>query len=432
MNTRVNNPKRKSKKMRIIFSIILITISFLLLCFKKLNERNKYDLMYSEKIQKIFSEYQKNILLISKITNNFFLFLFLILFIDNYTNIFISFILIEIFSFCHYFSSIIKLTFNDKNPFFFKNEYKVHDCGIGWGIPCENIIIIIPFFFLLYDISTLNQRNIIFKIFYIIFSLIIILFNCLSLIINETYFLSQIIISLLIGYSIYQILCSFNFDYDNGHILYILLKHYCIYLLINILMILTLIISFIYSIKVNKDIKDKICIDDSKINYNDKNGNKIINEGSFISAAIFISNFFAYFSLKSQYILSLDNNKNYWFQFNFDELGISESIDNLSSGSIIIMKQTKWNNTSKIKSFIRFLLSIIISFICFLPYFYIDWNSNFLLIFFVKYLLSFFLFYFVYFFLLKIIFKKFHCINFTLFIQIDEKPESLLNYMSNN
>jgi hypothetical protein len=96
------------------------------------------------------------------------------------------------------------------------------------------------------------------------------------------------------------------------------------------------------------------------------------------------------------------------------------------------MKKTKWNNTSKIKSFIRFLLSIIISFICFLPYFYIDWNSNFLLIFFVKYLLSFFLFYFVYFFLLKIIFKKFHCINFTLFIQIDEKPESLLNYMSNN
>ena len=54
MNTRVNTPKRKSKKMRIIFSIILITIAFLLLCFKKLNERNKYDLMYSEKIQKIF------------------------------------------------------------------------------------------------------------------------------------------------------------------------------------------------------------------------------------------------------------------------------------------------------------------------------------------------------------------------------------------
>ena len=430
MNTKVNSPKRKSKKLRIIFSIIFTSIAFLLLYFKKINEKNEYDLSYSEKIQTFFSPYQKYILFISKITTNFSIFLFLIIFIDNYKNIFLSFILIEIFSFGHYFSSIIKLIFNDKNPFFIINKDKIHDCGHGWGFPCENIVIIIPFFFLLYDISKLNERKVILKIFYILLFFILILFNCLSIIVNGTYFLSQVIMSLLIGLAIYQILCGLNLEYQNGHTLYIILKHYYIYLLINIFMILTLLISFIYSIKVNKDKEIKIC--DNEIDYSTKNGNLIINEGSFFSAAIFIGNIFAYFSIKGQYVYLLENNRNYWFQFNFDELGVSESSKNISSSSIIIMKQTKWNNTSQIKSFMRIFLSIFFSLLCFLPYYYIDWKYNFFLKFFVKYLLSFFLFYFVYFFLFKILSKKLHLINFTLFVQIDDKQESWLNYISNN
>ena len=433
MNTKVNSPKRKSKKMRIIASIILTSIAFLLLYFKKINETNKYDLSYSEKIKNFFSQYQKNMLSISKITNNFYIFLFLIIFIDNYNNIFISFILIEIFSFGHYFSAIIKLVFNDKNPFFFKEGYKVHDCGFGWGIPCENIIIAIPFFFFLYDISTLNQRKVILKIFYILFFVILILFNCLSVIVNETYFLSQVIISILFGLAIYQILCGLNFKYTDGHTLYIILKHYCIYLLINIFMFVLLVFSYIYSLKVNKDVKDISCDDGTqKNNDSDKNGNKLINEGSFLSAAIFLGNIFAYFALRCQYIYSLENNRNYWFQFNFDELEASESGNTISLSTIMIMKQTKWNKTSQIKSFIRLFLSIFICLLCFFPYYYIDGNLNFYLIFSVKYLLSFFLFYFVNFFLFKILFKKLHFINFTLFIQIDDKQESLLNNVSNN
>ena len=84
------------------------------------------------------------------------------------------------------------------------------------------------------------------------------------------------------------------------------------------------------------------------------------------------------------------------------------------------MKETKWNHTSKILSFLRLIVSFILCSISFIPYFIVEWKSNFWSIFFVKYLLSFFLFYFGHFFIFKFLFKKLHIINFNLFIQIED------------
>ena len=118
MNTKIRQKKPKSKKLKIFFSIFLVGIAFLIYYLKKLihNFRDK-DSVYSLQIQQFFiSSYTTIFLNISKFTNHFFLFLIFIILIDNYTNIFISFLLIQIVSLGYYFSSLIKLFFNDENP----------------------------------------------------------------------------------------------------------------------------------------------------------------------------------------------------------------------------------------------------------------------------------------------------------------------------
>ena len=223
MNTKKIPQKHKTKTNRIIFSIIFLIIALVILVLKNIKIIGN-DKLYSLKIQSFFGSNISIILKISMITNHFFFFLFFIIFVDNYKNIFISFILIQIFSFGYYFSSLIKIVFQDKNPYLI-STITIYECDLGWGLPCENIIIIIPFFLTLYNILT-NKKNIIIKILLFTFSLIIILFNCLSVIIIGKHLLSQVIISVLIGFSFYELICGFNFQYEKGNTLYVILTHY--------------------------------------------------------------------------------------------------------------------------------------------------------------------------------------------------------------
>jgi hypothetical protein len=96
------------------------------------------------------------------------------------------------------------------------------------------------------------------------------------------------------------------------------------------------------------------------------------------------------------------------------------------------MKETKWNHTSKILSFLRLIVSFILCSISFIPYFIVKWESNFWSIFFVKYLLSFFYFILGIFFIFKFLFKKLHIINFILFIQIEDQQDILLRFQKLN
>ena len=133
MNTKIRQKKPKSKKLKIFFSIFLFGFAFLMYYLKKLihNLRDK-DSVYSLQIQQFFISYITKFLIVSKFTNHFFLFLFFIILIDNYTNIFMSFLLIQIVSLGYYFSSIIKLFFNDENPFIVFNNKEIYECCLGF------------------------------------------------------------------------------------------------------------------------------------------------------------------------------------------------------------------------------------------------------------------------------------------------------------
>ena len=428
MNTKKIPQKHKTKTNRIIFSIIFLIIALVILVLKNIKIIGN-DKLYSLKIQSFFGSNISIILKISMITNHFFFFLFFIIFVDNYKNIFISFILIQIFSFGYYFSSLIKIVFQDKNPYLI-STITIYECDLGWGLPCENIIIIIPFFLTLYNILTNSKKNIIIKILLFTFSLIIILFNCLSVIIIGKHLLSQVIISVLIGFSFYELICGFNFQYEKGNTLYVILTHYYFYLLINVFMSAFLIGAFFYY---NLKIKEtKYCIDNNRnyINFNDNNGYKVLNKGSLLLSSIYLGNIFCYFSYKCQFTFILKNNRNHWFQFNFNEPG--NPSDYYNESITIVMKETKWNHTSKILSFLRLIVSFILCSISFIPYFIVEWKSNFWSIFFVKYLLSFFLFYFGHFFIFKFLFKKLHIINFNLFIQIEDQQDTLISFQKLN
>ena len=428
MNTKKIPQKHKTKTNRIIFSIIFLIIALVILVLKNIKIIGN-DKLYSLKIQSFFGSNISIILKISMITNHFFFFLFFIIFVDNYKNIFISFILIQIFSFGYYFSSLIKIVFQDKNPYLI-STITIYECDLGWGLPCENIIIIIPFFLTLYNILTNSKKNIIIKILLFTFSLIIILFNCLSVIIIGKHLLSQVIISVLIGFSFYELICGFNFQYEKGNTLYVILTHYYFYLLINVFMSAFLIGAFFYY---NLKIREcKYCIDNKRnyINFNDNNGYKVLNKGSLLLSSIYLGNIFCYFSYKCQFTFILKNNRNHWFQFNFNEPG--NPSDYYNESITIVMKETKWNHTSKILSFLRLIVSFILCSISFIPYFIVKWESNFWSIFFVKYLLPFFLFYFGHFFIFKFLFKKLHIINFNLFIQIEDQQDTLISFQKLN
>ena len=431
MNTKIRQKKPKSKKLKIFFSIFLVGIAFLIYYLKKLihNFRDK-DSVYSLQIQQFFiSSYTTIFLNISKFTNHFFLFLIFIILIDNYTNIFMSFLLIQIVSLGYYFSSLIKLFFNDENPFIVYNNKEIYECGLGWGLSCDNIIVLTPFLLFLWDIISIKRMKTL-KIFSFFFFLILFIFNSLSEIIKGTHFLSQIIFSFLIGFAIYQFICGLNLNIEKGDSLYILLKHYYIYFLINCFLIIVSFISLIYSIEKNSEkMKNIYCQqkDNKSINFGEKNGNNIINKGSFLLISIFIGNIFCYFSLKCQLFFTLKNNQNLWLMFNFNEMVIYSNTSDISESSIVILGETKWNKTSHTKSFLRLIISLFFSGIYFIPYFLISWNQNFYKIFFIKFLLPFFLFYFGHFFFFKTIIKNTDLINFTLFIQIEEKQEKLLN-----
>jgi hypothetical protein len=427
MNTKKIPQKHKTKTNRIIFSIIFLIIALVILVLKNIKIIGN-DKLYSLKIQSFFGSNISIILKISMITNHFFFFLFFIIFVDNYKNIFISFILIQIFSFGYYFSSLIKIVFQDKNPYLI-STITIYECDLGWGLPCENIIIIIPFFLTLYNILT-NKKNIIIKILLFTFSLIIILFNCLSVIIIGKHLLSQVIISVLIGFSFYELICGFNFQYEKGNTLYVILTHYYFYLLINVFMSAFLIGAFFYY---NLKIREcKYCIDNKRnyINFNDNNGYKVLNKGSLLLSSIYLGNIFCYFSYKCQFTFILKNNRNHWFQFNFNEPG--NPSDYYNESITIVMKETKWNHTSKILSFLRLIVSFILCSISFIPYFIVKWESNFWSIFFVKYLLSFFYFILGIFFIFKFLFKKLHIINFILFIQIEDQQDTLISFQKLN
>ena len=151
------------------------------------------------------------------------------------------------------------------------------------------------------------------------------------------------------------------------------------------------------------------------------NNYKINFLGSIIYFGFFLSSIVSLISVKLDYYFIFNKNKTNFLIYNFNSNEITEvvslrtSLTTDSSNSINIIRDCKWNNTSKVKSFIRLLVIILLSSICFLPYFLVQWYSDFVYVFFIKIMLSSFLFSFGIFFWFKPILNKLNLNNLVIF-----------------
>jgi hypothetical protein len=252
---------------------------------------------------------------------------------------------------------------------------------------------------------------------------------CIGNIVIGKNYLSQIFISFLFGIGISLFIASLNINLKNGSILYSILKKTFLYLIVNIILIIIAFVIYIYNINSSPNkIEKMLCKptqQNNNINYfNEKNGYVLLINGSFLFLSIFIVNIFLYISLKMYLVYILENDLNYFIQFNFND---SKTDLNKSTFSISIDKDTKWNKTSIIKTIIRLFISLILYVICFLPYYFIKWNENIFIVFSLKFCLSNILFYIGYFFVSKIFYIKFHLINYTLFAQIEKGYDTILS-----
>ena len=157
MNTKNKNEKPKTKVGTINFSIILFSIAISIIFLKKIFSLDLFDEQITKSLQKMFNESMiDKIIKISKIINNNITYSMIIMIVDNFSNIFISFILSIILFFGNYISSILKLIFIEENVFIKNTNIKIFYCSFGYGLPSSEILILVSFIFSLLQITFSN------------------------------------------------------------------------------------------------------------------------------------------------------------------------------------------------------------------------------------------------------------------------------------
>ena len=453
MNTKIVKKQPKPRKFWIIFSLILMGSSITLFFIYKFSI-SKLDYYLTKVLQNfILFVYDKDELnklpILFKFTNciNSVVFLIIILIVVyNYLNIYKTFILYNLICFGYYLSIFFKLLFSHisekpSDPDRNEDLKFIMYCCDGFGLPSTQLFLFSLFFFCLFKIINENKKYVMKNIYLYIFIFFICLVAIDNIIKAQNYF-SQIAFSFFFALSIYILIFNgFNIKMFNGNQFYkIIIKNFYYCLLVIFLLIVLLFLNFIFVIYLNKGNRNKlfgddddyehrfnICLDLEYIDPNRRflnlysNNYKINFLGSIIYFGFFLSSIVSLISVKLDYYFIFNKNKTNFLIYNFNSNEITEvvslrtSLTTDSSNSINIIRDCKWNNTSKLKSFIRLLVIILLSSICFLPYFLVHWYSDFVYVFFIKIMLSSFLFSFGIFFWFKPILNKLNLNNLVIF-----------------
>ena len=465
MNTKIVKKQPKPRKFWIIFSLILMGATILLFFIYKFSI-SKLDDNITKVLQDfilwVYGKQDKDgnyfnfkVPILFKITNciNSVIFLIVILIVVyNYLNIYKTFILYNLICFGCYLSIFFKLLFSHISEKPLNDEIKfLMYCCDGFGLPSTQLFLFSLFFFCLFKIMNENKKYVMKNIYLYIFIFFICLVAIDNIIKGQNYF-SQIAFSFFFALSIYILIFNgFNIKMFNGNQFYkIIIKKFYYCILVIIILIVLLFLNFTFVIYLNKGNRNKlfgddedsehdykICLDLEYINQTRrflnlyKNNYKINFLGSIIYFGFFFSSVISLISIKLDYYFIFNKNKTNFLTYNFNVNEITDllssfrtSLTSNSSTSINIIRDCKWNNTSNLKSFIRLLVIMILSSICFLPYFLVQWYSDFVYVFFIKIMLSSFLFSFGIFFWFKPILNLLNLNNSVIFDTIyDEKND---------
>lgn len=410
MQTHEIKRKPQTKNKFIFITLLLIFIDLILFILIKCNVFLSSDNRIRKSLQPSSSNNNQKIPEFATAThfmNHFFVYYSIIIIINNFNDIYKTFMLFHILSINVYFSSIIKFLFY-KTSFNSLSEQEAEGAFIyynskGFTLPCTEIMISVSFFLSLWKIYLISYnnsidniikgengnnkksgiKNFLFQYFLLFLVIIINGVNVIGIAMIGYYFMSEIIFSLILGIAIYLFVFETNLIWLNdGQILIDFIREkFNLYMIINIILSVISFIPFFI---------------ERKISNNSNNNYQSFIEGSYIFISMFIGHIFLMVGYKFEVGYVFEDDAMIYYQFHFpvnldDMKPEGDGRDN--SGSINLARDTEWNNTSGWISLLRLLVTFALSAICFIPYFIIgDNNDKFGVVFFVKYFLCFGLF----------------------------------------
>ena len=397
MNTKTKVKKTKNKSINYILFIIFITILFIFynkIIFPLQNKSHKIFISITTKL-KYFNLLESLLNFYDFISNSKIIIIFLLIFLYNYENIYKIFILLINIQISNSVSSLLKLFYREKRPFWNLIENKLNINYVyqsGYGNPSNDVLITTSFLLCFWKLIFFSNNkfikdhpNLDKKCF--ILMIIFILFNSFLNFISYSNSLDQIIFSLLLSVSIYVfIFYVFKLNPNKLKKLKKIINYpiYFEFLIILSIFGVYLIILITFQKLNNEDdfkyekILNYLINDDKKIN------KKYLINSLFFDALINFSlifiNFGMLIGLKIEYIKKFERNFNNWSLYNFEV----EEENNDDSESLIsklsVNKDIQWNHTNLKTRLIRFLIIIILILLSSIFYFYIKWDSNILLI----------------------------------------------------
>lgn len=435
--------KPQPRKKFIFITLSLLVIDFIFFILIKCDVFNNPD----NKIRTSLQASATKISLFPKIIhyfNHFFIYYSIIIIINNFSNIYKVFMLFHILSISVYVSALIKFIFY-KASFNVLSNYGgglIYYCDYGWTLPSTEIVTSVSFYLslwkLFFDSSNEDKNNdesiikkAIFKYFFLVIVIAINIVNMFGIAKIGYYFMSQIIFSIILGVIIYLFVFETNIIWLNdGQVLINFIREkFNLYIIINFLLTIISFIPFIIEINMSQNENDKKFSQCRSINGSslfDKSGNyKSFIDGTCVLLSMYIGHIFLMIGYKFEVGYIFEGDSNVYYQFHFpisvDDMKIeTDNMDN--TGSIVLARDTEWNNTSGFICFLRLIATFGLSAICFIPYFVIGINSNeFGLLFLVKYLLCFALFSSGISLLFKVILRFMKLTNETLYSILSDK-----------
>ena len=262
--------------------------------------------------------------------------IFLLLIIVNFKNLYAALAFITISEFTIYLTNILRLFYYQSQPFWIKADLRPCSCEVNYGNPSiisASTIVMFLIFNRIFKSKTSSSINIILNL---ICSFLVIL-TSFSRFVQNSHSINQILFGFAIGYSVYYIFFEiFEIKYrDKKQFIHIFFNKYVIRF-IYFLLILHILTNFIYylidfySDKNWLDMITKYC-DIVPFNFHDNEAYQKVCS-IMLSVSIIIT-------VYVEYILIFEGN-----------------IHEMLSNNIDMKKREKWNDTSNIKSVIRFLI----------------------------------------------------------------------------
>ena len=427
MNTEIIRNVQRIEKNYLFLFLILFSLEFLLFILIQTGIFKSMDFSIQNFLQPSISDNNNKIptfLSLVYYFNKIFVPYIIIILVNNFTDIYNTFNLFNSLSISCYISCILKFIFFN----IFKNDNEnsiIYYCGEGWNLPSTEMIISVGFYLSLWNIfynneysSNFNKAKNNFKFLFLALIIIINFINLFFLTKIGYYLFSHLIFSALLGLLIYIFVFKTNIikKYSSKDFCNFIKEKFECYILINIFLVLLTFIP--YNIERNLERYDPPECKSIEGSFFYKNNSPYITyvDDTFSSISIFFGQIFMVVGIKCELAFFFGNNiqnfEQYHFGVNLDDLNIDRELKN-NTGTIIVTRETEWNNTSKIKSIIRLILSFALGVVCFLPYIFIKKGRgvDFSTIFLVKYFLSYALFSFGITFLFKIIFRIFKLSN---------------------